>query len=154
MPELPMSLLRVKSLATPVLPLTMILKGAVASPVLTNSAVTPRAALLMAATTPSGVAEGTAMGLAGAPCTDKERLKATPPFMGVAAVAKPALMLRWDAARLVTETVWVPVAAVVLATTESAVGWLLPGVMLLKLLWFLRSAKAVLRLPTTNFRAA
>lgn len=44
MPELPLSLLRVKSLAAPVVPLTISLKGEVASPVLTNWAVTPRAA--------------------------------------------------------------------------------------------------------------
>ena len=107
----------------------------------------------MAATTPAGVATDTAMDLAGAPCTANDSEKAAPPFRGVAAVAKPALMLRWGVASAVTDTEWLPVAAVAPVTTESVLGWLLLVVMLLKLLWFLRSAKAVLRLFTTNFRA-
>lgn len=108
----------------------------------------------MATTTPSGVAALTAMDLAGAPLTDSHSLKATPPLRAVAAVAKPALVFRWAAASVVTETEWLPVAALAPATTESAVGWLLPGVMLLKLLSFLRAAKALFRLPATNLMAA
>ena len=110
MPEVPLSVLKEKSLVVPVLPLTKILKGVAASPVLINWAVTPRAALLMAATTPAGVATDTAMDLAGAPCTANDNAKAAPPFRAVAAVAKPALMLRWGAASAETDTEWLPVA--------------------------------------------
>ena len=132
MPEVPLSVLKLKSLAEPVLPLTKILKGVAASPVLINWAVTPSAALLIAATTPAGVATVTAIDLAGAPCTANDNAKAAPPFRGVAAVAKPALMLRWGAASAETDTEWLPVAAVAPVTTDSAVGWLL-----LQLLCFL-----------------
>ena len=108
----------------------------------------------MATTTPSGVAALTSIDLAGAPFTANHSLKAAPPLRAVPAVAKPALVLRWAAARVVTETEWLPVAALAPATTESAAGWLLPGVMLLKLLSFLRAVKAALRLLATNLMAA
>ena len=100
---------------------------------------------LMQATTPIGLVKpvGISIACAAPPFTLSDRLKAAPPLSCAVEFAKPALRLRCAVAIWVTSTVWLPAAAVALALTEKAFGWLLLVWMMLKSLWSLSAENAV-----------
>ena len=109
-----------------------------ALPVLTSCAVTPFLAAFIAATTPAGVAVLTLiLWLALAPMA-RSMVKGLPLLSGVAAAAKPSLMLRCGRARLRTLIWWEPTAAAELAVMSKYPWALLCGVTLLT---FERSCK-------------
>ena len=133
-----------KLLLVPVAPLTTMVKGLVASPVLSNWAVTPKLAPLIALTTPAGVAVVTLMVCVAPFPIFRLKSKGVPPLITVLLAAKAPLGLRCAVAIWVTLTLKLPAWAELSVVTPNAEDWLLVAVSEVKSLASFRLPKAFL----------